>query len=63
MLHSVHSVQVKGTEKHKWVRAVKSKPKAFRPFKVDLVLKIDATFFSRLSLCVVVNLLLHVYES
>ena len=31
-------------EKHKRVRAVKSKPKALRYFKVDPVLKIDETF-------------------
>ena len=29
--------------KHKKIRAVKSKPKALRHFKVDLVLKIDKT--------------------
>ena len=28
-------------EKHKWVRAVQSKPKALRHFRVDPVLKID----------------------
>ena len=33
------------TEKHKWVRAVKSKPKALRQFKVDPVLKLDETVY------------------
>ena len=33
------------TEKHKWVRAVKSKSKALRHFKVDPVLKIKETVY------------------
>ena len=40
------------TEKHKWVRAVKSKPKALRHFKVDPVLKMMKLFTSRLNLFV-----------
>ena len=34
-----------GLEKHKWVRAVKSKPKVLRHFKVDPVLKIYETVY------------------
>ena len=49
---------LRATEKHKKVRAVKSKPKAVRHFKVDRVLKIDDTFLSRLNLCDLVELLL-----
>ena len=33
----------RATEMHKGVKAVKSKPKALRHFKVDHVLKIDKT--------------------
>ena len=32
---------LRATEKQKWVRAVKSKPKALQHFKVDPVLNID----------------------
>jgi len=32
---------------HKWVRAVKSKPKALRHFKVDPILKIDETIYKQ----------------
>ena len=35
------------TENRKWVRAVKSKPKALTHFKVDPVLKIDETFYKQ----------------
>ena len=34
---------LRDTEKHKCVRAVKSKPKALRHFKVDPLLKMDET--------------------
>ena len=37
----------RATEKHKWVRAVKSKPKVLRHFKVDPVLKIDETVYKQ----------------
>ena len=36
---------LRATEKDKWIRAVKSKPKALRQFKVDPVFKIDETVF------------------
>ena len=43
---------LRATEKHKKVRAVKSKPKAVRHFKVDPVLKIDETFMKQVeSMC------------
>ena len=43
----------RATEKHKYVRAVKSKTKALRHFKVEPVLKIyEEMFISRLNLCV-----------
>ena len=35
------------TEKHNRVKAVKSKPKALRHFKVDPVLKIDETVYKQ----------------
>ena len=41
----------RATKKRKEVRAVKSEPNAVRHFKVGPVLKIDATFHSRLNLC------------
>ena len=37
----------RATEKFKWIRAVKSKPKALRHFNVDPVLKIDETFYKQ----------------
>ena len=37
----------RATEKHKGVRAVKSKPKALRHFKVISVLKIDETVYKQ----------------
>jgi len=40
------------TKKFKWTIKVKLKAKALQHFKVDQVLKIDATFFSILDLCV-----------
>ena len=42
----------RATKKREEVRAVKSEPNAVRHFKVGPVLKIDATFHSRLNLCV-----------
>ena len=41
----------RATEKHKWVRAIKSKAEARRDFKVDPVLKLRRPFISRLNLC------------
>ena len=41
----------KATEKHKCVRAVKSKPKALRHFKVYPVLKIDENVYKQGNLC------------
>ena len=38
---------LRATEKHKWVRAVKSKPKALGHYKIDPVIKIDDTFFKQ----------------
>ena len=38
----------RATEKHKWVRAVKSKPKALRHFKVNPVLKTDETVYKEI---------------
>ena len=43
----------RAAEKHKWVKAEKSKPKALQHFKVDNILKIDETFISRLNLCAI----------
>ena len=43
----------RSTEKHKGVKAEKSKPKALRHFKVDNILKIDETSISRLNLCAI----------
>ena len=37
----------RATENHKWVRAVKSKPKALRHFKVDPVLKMYETVYKQ----------------
>ena len=37
----------RATEKHKCVKAVKSKPTALRHFKVDPVLKIDETVYKQ----------------
>ena len=37
----------KATGKHKWDGAVKSKPKALWHFKVNLVLKINETFYKQ----------------
>ena len=43
----------RATEKHKWVRAVKSKPKTLRHFKVNPVLKIYETVYKQAeSMCV-----------
>ena len=41
----------RATKKHKGVRAVKSKPKALRHIKVNTVLKIDETVYSRRNPC------------
>ena len=38
---------LKTTEEYKWVRAVKSKPKALWHFKVNPVLKIDKTVYKQ----------------
>ena len=47
---------LRASKKHKRVRAVKSKPKALRHFKVDPVFKIDATSHKILNLCDLLNL-------
>ena len=41
----------RATEEHKWVRPVKSKPKALRHFKVNPVLEFMRLFLSWLNLC------------
>ena len=52
MLYIFIMYKLRATKKREEVRAVKSEPNAVRHFKVGPVLKIDATFHSRLNLCV-----------
>lgn len=47
------------TKKHKWVRAVKSKPNTLQHFKVEPVLKIDGAFHSRMNPFALFNILLY----
>ena len=45
MLYSGGMYILRATEKDKWIRAVKFKPKTLRQFKVDPVFKIDETVY------------------
>ena len=53
----------RATEKHMCVRAVKSKSKALRHFKVDPVLKIDQTVYKQAKFMCCIILLYYSQES